>query len=209
MPGRCAWAESSPLALDYHDREWGVPTHDDRQLFELLLLEGAQAGLSWETILKKRDAYRLAFDGFDVAAIARSDERKRAELLANVGIIRNRAKIAAAIQNAQAVLRVREEFGGFAAYLWRFSGGAPIQNAWQTGAEVPAVTPEAEALSRDLKRRGFAFVGATICYAFMQAIGMVNDHVIACFRWDAVRRLALEAGAAAEEERPPSSGGDG
>jgi DNA-3-methyladenine glycosylase I len=183
MPERCAWAESSPLALAYHDLEWGVPLHDDQRLFELLLLEGAQAGLSWETILRKRVAYRAAFDGFDPEVIARYDERKVAALLANPGIVRNARKIESAVANAHAFLRVRDECASFDAYLWSFVTGQPIQNAWRTFQEVPATSRESDVLSRDLKRRGFSFVGSTICYAFMQAIGMVNDHVVSCFRW--------------------------
>ncbi len=150
MPDRCDWAESSPLALEYHDAEWGVPEHDDRRLFELLILEGAQAGLSWETILRKRAAYRAAFDDFDFAAVARYDERKCAELLANPGIVRNRAKVAAAVTNARAFLRVREEFGSFDAYVWTFVGGQPVRNAWRSRADVPAASPQSDALSREL-----------------------------------------------------------
>jgi DNA-3-methyladenine glycosylase I len=183
MPVRCAWAESSPLAFAYHDNEWGTPLHDDRRLFELLLLEGAQAGLSWETILRKRAAYRMAFDDFDPEVVAHYDDRKIAELLANPGIIRNARKIESAVANARAVLRVRAEFASLDAYLWTFVGGQPVQNAWHALEEVPATTRESDALSHDLKRRGFSFVGSTICYAFMQATGMVNDHVVSCFRW--------------------------
>ncbi|HEX6121743.1 MAG TPA: DNA-3-methyladenine glycosylase I [Ktedonobacterales bacterium] len=187
MPERCAWAAGSPLALDYHDREWGVPLRDDRRLFELIVLEGAQAGLSWETILRKRAAYRVAFDGFNPDVVARYDAEKIETLLANAGIVRNRRKIAAAIQNARAFQAVRAEHGTFAAYCWGFVGGAPIQRAWATHAEVPATSTESDAMSRDLKRRGFAFVGSTICYAFMQATGMVNDHVTTCYRWAELR----------------------
>jgi DNA-3-methyladenine glycosylase I len=183
MPERCFWADSSPHMLVYHDEEWGTPQHDDRLLFELLILEGAQAGLSWETVLRKRDAYRMAFDGFDFEAIAHYDERKRAELLANPGIIRNARKIDAAVTNAQAFLRVREELGSFDAYVWGFIGGKAIQNAWRTRDDLPATSRESDALSRDLKRRGFSFVGSTICYAYMQAVGMVNDHMMTCYRW--------------------------
>ncbi|MBY0526383.1 MAG: DNA-3-methyladenine glycosylase I [Gemmataceae bacterium] len=178
---RCAWAKSE-LAIAYHDNEWGVPVHDDRTLFEFLILEGAQAGLSWETILKKRATYREAFDQFDPVLVARYRDKKLTTLLANDGIVRNRLKIAAAVQNAQAFLAVQKEFGSFDAYVWRFVEGQPKQNARQAMTEVPANTPESDALSKDLKRRGFNFVGSTICYAFMQAIGMVNDHLVDCFR---------------------------
>jgi len=184
---RCAWAGSDPLYLAYHDREWGVPLHDDRLLFEFLVLEGAQAGLSWITILRKREAYRAAFAGFDPDAVAGFDERKIAELLANPGIVRNRLKVASAVGNARAFLKLQEEFGSFDAYLWRFVDGRPIRNAWRGIGDVPASTPVSDALSRDLKRRGFRFVGGTICYAFMQAVGMVNDHTVDCFRWQELR----------------------
>ena len=182
-PIRCAWAGSDPLYQAYHDREWGVPVHDDRLLFEFLTLEGAQAGLSWITILRKREAYRAAFAGFDPEQVARFDEQRVAELLANPGIVRNRLKVASTVTNARAFLRVQEEFGSFDAYMWRFVDGRPIRNAWRSIREVPASTPVSDALSRDLKRRGFRFVGSTICYAHMQAIGMVNDHTVDCFRW--------------------------
>jgi DNA-3-methyladenine glycosylase I len=178
---RCPWANTD-LYVPYHDTEWGVPLHDDRGLFEFLILEGAQAGLSWQTILKKRARYRAVFDGFDAAAIAGYGTRKVEKLLSDPGIVRNRMKIEAAIQNARAFLRVKEEFGSFDAYLWPFVGGRPKQNAWKMLKEVPATTSESDALSKDLKRRGFTFVGSTICYAFMQAVGLVNDHVVACFR---------------------------
>ncbi len=180
---RCAWAGNDPLYRAYHDREWGVPVHDDRILFEFLTLEGAQAGLSWITILRKREAYRAAFAGFDPELVARFDEAKAAELLANPGIVRNRLKVESTITNARAFLKVQEEFGSFDAYQWRFVDGRPMRNAWRSMAEVPASTPESDALSRDLKRRGFRFVGTTICYSHMQAIGMVNDHTVDCFRW--------------------------
>ena len=183
--GRCEWA-TTELSIAYHDKEWGVPLHDDRALFEFLILEGAQAGLSWETILKKRENYRVAFDDFDPAAVAEYDQRKVDELLANPGIVRNRRKIAAAVRNAQAFLAVQEEFGSFDAYVWRFVGGRPRRNAWRTLQEIPTQTPESVALSKDLSRRGFSFVGPTICYAFMQAVGMVNDHVVYCFRYDEI-----------------------
>ena len=180
---RCAWAGSDPLYRDYHDREWGVPVHDDRLLFEFLILEGAQAGLSWITILRKREAYRSAFAGFDPAVVATFDEVRQAELLTNAGIVRNRLKIASTIGNARAFLAVQAEFGSFDAYLWRFVDDKPIRSNWDSIAQVPASTPVSDALSRDLKKRGFRFAGSTICYAFMQAVGMVNDHTIDCFRW--------------------------
>jgi DNA-3-methyladenine glycosylase I len=178
---RCPWAKGDEY-IDYHDREWGVPIHDDRLLFEFLILEGAQAGLSWITILKKRDNYRIAFDRFDPEIVAKYGKRKQQALLANPGIVRNRLKIAAAIQKAQAFLAVEEEFGSFDDYIWDFVGGTPKQNAWKSMKAVPAQTPESDAMSKDLKRRGFKFVGSTICYAFMQAVGMVNDHLVECFR---------------------------
>ena len=182
MPTRCPWGDSHPLYVAYHDREWGVPLHDDRRFFEMLCLEGAQAGLSWLTILKKRPDYRKAFDRFDPRKVARYDARKRKALLADPGIIRNRLKVEAFVANAKALLDVQGEFGSFDAYIWRFVGGRPIVNRPKTMKDVPAVTPEAEAMSRDLNRRGFRFVGPTICYAFMQATGMVNDHLTTCFR---------------------------
>ncbi|MBN1250307.1 MAG: DNA-3-methyladenine glycosylase I [Anaerolineae bacterium] len=185
---RCGWAGDDPLMIAYHDTEWGTPVHDDRTLFEFLILEGAQAGLSWSTILRKREAYRCAFADFDPDLVARFDEADQAWLMANPGIVRNRLKIAAAITNAQAVLAVQEEYGSFDAYIWRFVGGSAIQNAWHTLAELPTQTPESVAMSKDLKRRGFRFVGPTICYAFMQAVGMVNDHVVNCFRHAELRR---------------------
>ena len=180
-PIRCGWARNE-LAVRYHDEEWGVPQHDDRAIFEFLVLEGAQAGLSWDTILRKRERYREVFDQFDPEAVARYDEAKIAQLLADPGIIRNKMKINAAIQNARAFLAVRDEFGTFDAYIWRFVDGKPIVNQWRTLAEVPARTAESDALSADLRKRGFAFVGSTICYAHMQATGMVNDHLVDCFR---------------------------
>ncbi len=178
---RCAWPKTE-LDITYHDREWGVPVHDDRKLFELLILEGAQAGLSWSTILKKRENYRQAFDRFDARKMARYDARKVKRLLADPGIVRNRLKIAAAIQNAKAFLAVQAEFGSFDAYLWRFVNGRPIQNRRRSLNDIPPRTPESDAMSKDLLRRGFKFVGSTICYAFMQAVGMVNDHTVDCFR---------------------------
>ncbi len=180
---RCAWAGSDPLYQAYHDQEWGVPLHDDRLLFEFLILEGAQAGLSWITILRKREAYRRAFAGFDPATVASFDDARVASLLADPGIVRNRLKVASAVGNARAFLAVREEFGSFDAYIWRFVDGRPVRNAWRKLSDVPARTPLSDVMSRDLKRRGFSFVGSTICYAFMQAVGMVNDHTTDCFRW--------------------------
>jgi DNA-3-methyladenine glycosylase I len=171
------------MTIAYHDKEWGVPVHDDRLFFEFLLLEGAQAGLSWSTILKKRENYRAAFDNFDPEKIAGYGEDKIQQLLQNPGIVRNRAKVRSAVTNAQAVLKVQDEFGSFDTYIWRFVGGKTIQNAWETSEDVPGKTREAEAMSKDLKRRGFKFVGPTICYAFMQATGMVNDHTTDCFRF--------------------------
>lgn len=179
---RCDWA-THELAIRYHDDEWGVPVHDDRRWFEFLILEGAQAGLSWDTILKKRPTYRAAFDDFDPAMVARYDEVKVEALLANPGIIRNRLKIRSAIKNAQAFLNIQGEFGRFDSYIWRFVGGQPMINAWRSRADVPARTVESDALSKDLKRRGFTFVGSTICYALMQATGLVNDHLVDCFRY--------------------------
>jgi DNA-3-methyladenine glycosylase I len=183
VPTRCAWAESGPLEVEYHDREWGVPSRDDRHLFEMLILEGAQAGLSWSTILRKRDNYRKAFAGFDPARVARFDARRRAALMRDPGIVRNRLKIEATVVNARAALAVQEEFGSLAAYLWQFVDGRPIRNAWTRMGRVPAETAESRAMSRALLQRGFRFVGPTICYAFMQATGMVNDHITTCFRY--------------------------
>jgi len=180
---RCDWATGSDLLQSYHDHEWGVEVHDDRTLFEFLVLEGAQAGLSWSTILRKREAYRTAFDHFDARKVSRYSEKTVARLLANPEIIRNRLKINAAITNAGAFLQVQKEFGSFDRYIWQFVGGKPIRNAWRTMAEIPASTPASAAMSKDLKKRGFTFVGPTICYAFMQAVGMVNDHVADCFRY--------------------------
>ena len=188
-PVRCPWGSPDPLYVAYHDREWGVPEHDDRKLFEMLILEGAQAGLSWITVLKKREAYRLAFDRFDPQAVARYDRRQITRLLANNQIIRNRLKIEAAITNAKAFLETRDKFGSFDRYLWQFVDGRPIQNAWRNLQQVPARTAHSDAMSKDLKRRGFKFVGATICYAHMQATGMVNDHLVSCFRYRACMAL--------------------
>jgi DNA-3-methyladenine glycosylase I len=181
-PVRCAWA-SGDLSIRYHDEEWGVPVHDDRTLFEFLILEGAQAGLSWNTILNKRDNYRQAFDGFDPKLVARYDRRKVARLLRDPGIVRNKLKIASAVTNAQAFLRVQNELGSFDRYIWQFVGGKPRVNSPKSMKQVLARTPESDAMSKDLKKRGFRFVGSTICYAFMQAVGMVNDHVVDCFRY--------------------------
>ena len=179
---RCAWSGGSPEYIRYHDKEWGVPVHDDRTLFEFLILEGAQAGLSWSTILNKRAGYRKAFADFDAERVARFTTRQIAALLDNEGIVRNRLKIESTVRNARAFLEIRNRIGSFDAYIWHFVDGAPIQNAWRSG-EVPAQTAESDAMSKDLKRRGFNFVGSTICYAFMQAVGMVNDHLVDCFRW--------------------------
>jgi DNA-3-methyladenine glycosylase I len=180
---RCAWAEGPELdSRDYHDREWGVPVHDDRLLFEFLILEGAQAGLNWSTILRKRENYRKAFANFDPGKVARFDKRKTGQLLKNAGIVRNRLKIESAIQNARAFLEVQKEFGSFDSYVWQFVGGRPKRNRWRSLRQIPAETAESRAMSKDLMKRGFRFVGPTICYAFMQAVGMVNDHVVTCFR---------------------------
>ena len=179
---RCPWARNQ-LAILYHDTEWGVPVHDDHRLFEFLVLEGAQAGLSWDTILSKRENYRAAFAGFDPAIVARFDRRKVARLLNDSGIVRNRLKIASAIQNAKATSKISREFGSLDRYLWQFVGGQPRINAWKQSRSVPARTAESDAMSKDLRRRGFTFVGSTICYAFMQAVGMVNDHLVTCFRY--------------------------
>jgi DNA-3-methyladenine glycosylase I len=187
---RCGWCGTEPLYVRYHDEEWGVPVHDDRRLFEFLILEGAQAGLSWLTILRKREAYRDAFAGFDAERVARFDARKVAQLLRNPGIVRNRLKVESAVRNARAFLRIQDEVGSFAAYQWRFVDGRPRQNRPRAIASVPAKTDDADALSKDLKRRGFGFVGSTIVYAHMQAVGMVNDHLVGCFRQREVARMA-------------------
>jgi len=186
---RCSWSGTDPQYVAYHDDEWGVPVHDDHVLFEFLILEGAQAGLSWSTILRKRDAYRRAFDGFDPRKVARYDKRKVASLLADAGIVRNRAKIESAIKNAKAFLDVQEEFGSFDAYQWRFVDGRPVQNRRRTVREIPPRSPQSDGMSKDLKARGFSFVGSTIIYAHMQAVGMVNDHVVDCFRHREVAKL--------------------
>ena len=193
MLKRCAWALGSQQYIDYHDKEWGVPVHDERKLFEMLTLEGVQAGLSWSLILKKRAGYLKALDGFDANKMARYDERKVQELLANPEIVRNRLKVQAAIRNAQAFLQVQSDFASFDAFIWQFVDGRPQQHAWQSLQEVPASTGESDAMSKELKRRGFTFVGTTICYAFMQAVGMVNDHIVDCFRWQEVQALAAHA----------------
>ncbi|MGH2729085.1 MAG: DNA-3-methyladenine glycosylase I [Actinomycetota bacterium] len=189
MPKRCEWVPvGDPLYERYHDEEWGVPSHDDRHLFEMLTLEGAQAGLSWSTILKRREGYRRAFSGFELERVARFDDGDDVDrLLADPGIVRNRLKIASAIAGARAALAVQSEFGSFDAYLWSFVDGSPTQNGWGRLEEIPSETPESRAMSKDLKKRGFRFVGPTICYAFMQAVGMVNDHLTPCFRWAELR----------------------
>lgn len=197
---RCAWAGSDPLYVTYHDTEWGVPVHDDRLLFEFLLLEGAQAGLSWITILRKRENYRKAFAGFDPVKVARFMEKDLERLLADTGIVRNRLKINSAVNNARAFLEVQDEFGSFSDYSWRFVGGRPRVNRFKTLKEIPASTPESEAFSRDLKRRGFRFVGPTIIYAHMQAVGMVNDHVVDCFRYREVGGLRSLRGTRATKQ---------
>jgi DNA-3-methyladenine glycosylase I len=180
---RCAWAEADPLYVQYHDEEWGVPIHDDQKWFEKILLDSAQAGLSWITILRKRENYRQAYDNFDFHKVATYDENSVKKLLKNPGIVRNRRKIEASIHNARAFLEIRQEFGTFDAYIWQFVGGIPKINVWQTLEELPDKTAESEALSKDLRKRGFRFIGPTICYAFMQAGGLVNDHVVECFRY--------------------------
>lgn len=185
---RCGWAQGSEIEHDYHDREWGVPVHDDRLLFEFLILEGAQAGLSWITILKKRDNYRIAFDNFDYAKVARYNKRKVESLLKNPGIIRNRLKVESTISNAKALIDVQQEFGSFDAYLWQFVDNKPLINRWRKLQDIPATTDVSDRMSKDLKKRGFRFVGPTICYAFMQAVGMVNDHTTDCFRYKEVNK---------------------
>ena len=189
MKRRCGWCGDTPIYKAYHDEEWGVPVHDDRLLFEFLILEGAQAGLSWETILKKREAYRTAFNGFDIETVATYTARDTNRLLSDSGIVRNRLKIQSAIQNAQATLKIIKTHGSFDAFLWRYVEGMPIQNQWKTVAEIPAKTEQSEAMSKDLKKQGFKFVGPTICYAFMQAVGMVNDHTIDCFRYREIKHF--------------------
>lgn len=186
MLNRCSWAGSDPLYVAYHDQEWGVPVHDDHLLFEFLILEGMQAGLSWAIILKKRDNFRRAFDGFDPQRVAQYGDEKVAALLADPGIVRNRLKISAAIRNARAFLEIKSENGSFDAYIWQFVGGKPKVNAWRNLTEIPASTPQSDAMSKDLARRGFKFVGSTICYAFMQAVGLVNDHTVDCYRYNEI-----------------------
>jgi DNA-3-methyladenine glycosylase I len=180
---RCEWANKDEFEQSYHDKEWGVPIHDDRTLFEFLVLEGSQAGLSWSTILRKREGYRKAFDNFDARKISQYSQADVSRLLSNPGIIRNRLKINAAITNARAFLKIKEQFGSFDHYIWQFVNGSPIHNSWKKMTDIPSSSPESEAMSKDLQKRGFKFVGSTICYAFMQAVGMVNDHVVGCFRY--------------------------
>jgi DNA-3-methyladenine glycosylase I len=190
MPSRCPWSQGSEAYRRYHDEEWGVPAHDDRRLFEFLLLEGAQAGLSWSTILNKREGYRSAFAEFDPQRVARFTARRIERLMAQADIVRNRLKIESAVRNARAFLEVQQEFGSFDAYIWGFVDGTPLQNTWRSMSDVPAQSARSDAMSKDLKRRGFNFVGSTICYAFMQAMGLVNDHLADCYRWNEVRALA-------------------
>jgi DNA-3-methyladenine glycosylase I len=186
MMNRCEWAGDDPLYVEYHDKQWGVPLHDDQALFEMLILEGAQAGLSWRTILVKRENYQAAFDQFDPAIVATYDERKIQDLLNNPGIVRNKLKVRSAVTNARAYLDVQDEFGSFDKYIWGFVDHQPIVNQWRAMQQIPAKTPKAEAMSKDLKKRGFKFVGPTICYALMQSIGMVNDHTVDCFRYQQI-----------------------
>lgn len=193
MVQRCEWAGADPLMMAYHDEEWGVPAHDDRRLFEFLVLEGAQAGLSWSTILRKREAYRAAFDGFDPVRVTAYDEAKVLELMGNVGIVRNGLKIRAAVRNARAFVDVQRQHGSFDTYIWQFVDGRPLQPRRATMRDVPATTSESDAMSKALKQLGFTFVGSTICYAFMQTVGMVNDHTVDCFRWHEL--MALDPGA--------------
>ena len=196
MMKRCEWANGSDLEQSYHDNEWGVPIHDDITLFEFLVLEGAQAGLSWSTILKKRDGYRKAFDNFNARKISQYSQNDVSRLLANPEIIRNRLKIEATFTNARAFLQVQKQFGSFDRYIWQFVNGRPIQNSWKKMADIPSNTPESKAMSKDLQKRGFKFVGATVCYAFMQAVGMVNDHVVSCFKYEELKNKAsLPSGA--------------
>jgi DNA-3-methyladenine glycosylase I len=185
---RCAWCGGDPLILAYHDEEWGVPVHDDRRLFEFLVLEGAQAGLNWLTILKKREAYRRAFHNFDLVIVANYTQKDIERLLIDPGIVRNRLKIESAVANARAMIEIRNEYGSLDAFIWSFVNGAPIQNSWKQISELPSKTNESEALSRELKKRGCNFVGPTICYAFMQAVGMVNDHILDCFRYQEIKK---------------------
>lgn len=187
---RCAWVKKDPLEIAYHDSEWGVPLTDDRKLFEFLILEGAQAGLSWSTVLKKRENYRQAFANFDPERVAQYNEQKQQELKQNPGIIRNKLKIASAVTNVRLFLDIQAEYGSFAIYIWKFVEGKPIQNHWQNLEQVPATSPQSEAMSKELKKRGFKFVGSTICYAFMQATGMVNDHTTDCFRYEKIKAMS-------------------
>jgi DNA-3-methyladenine glycosylase I len=190
MINRCGWSITDPLMIEYHDNEWGVPVHDDRKHFEFIVLDGAQAGLSWQTVLRKREAYRKAFDNFDFVKVARYNDKKIAQLLQNPGIIRNKLKVNSAVQNARAFLDLRKEFGTFDEYIWQFVNGRTIHNTWKSMKEIPAKTSESDAMSKDMKNRGFNFVGSTICYAYMQAAGMVNDHTTECFRHMEVRRIS-------------------
>lgn len=189
MKIRCPWAKNDPLIIDYHDKEWGVPIHDDRLLFEFLILESAQAGLRWQLILNKRNNYRKAFDNFQIKKVAAYDEQEIEELLSNPGIIRNKLKIRSTVENARAVLEIQREFGSFNSYIWQFVDGEPIQNKWKTLADVPSSTLESENMSKDLKKKGFKFIGPTICYGYMQAVGMVNDHLVDCFRHQEIKKL--------------------
>jgi len=193
MKSRCEWCGSDPLYIAYHDEEWGVPVHDDRHLFEMLLLEGAQAGLSWLTILKKRENYRKAFHGFDPKKIAAYSQRDIQRLLSDPGIVRNRLKIESAIKNARGMLKIVQEFGSFSSFLWRYVNNSPRQNAWSSLSEIPARTEQSDMMSSDLKKRGFSFIGSTICYAFMQSVGMVNDHIVGCFRYAEVKKMARQS----------------
>ena len=189
MKIRCEWCGTEPIYVDYHDKEWGVPVHDDRLHFELVILEGAQAGLSWITILKRRDTYKEAFDNFDVLKVSKYSDKKIEKLLTNPGIIRNRLKVQSTVQNAKSFLKIQKEYGSFDQYIWQFVGHKTIHNKWKKMSEVPAKTPQSDAMSKDLKKRGFSFVGSTICYAYMQAAGMVNDHTMDCFRYKEIKKL--------------------
>lgn len=189
MKKRCDWCGTEPIYVDYHDKEWGVPVHDDRTHFEMIILDGAQAGLSWITILKRRDGYREAFDNFDVNKVSRYSDKKIEKLLTNPGIIRNRLKVNSTVKNAKAFLKIQKEFGSFDKYIWQFVNHKTIQNKWEMMSDLPAKTAESDAMSKDLKKRGFSFVGSTICYAYMQAAGMVNDHIANCFRYKEVKKL--------------------
>jgi DNA-3-methyladenine glycosylase I len=208
MKKRCQWCTDDPIYIAYHDHEWGIPVHDDIHLFEMLVLEGNQAGLSWLTILKKRENYRKAFDGFRPEVVARYDAKKVGELLINPGIVRNKAKIEAAIQNARSALKIQEEYGSLDSFLWDFVEGRPIQNAWKGLKEIPCQTKESDLMSRELKKREFKFAGTKICYSFMQAVGMVNDHEVSCFCYERVRSLSLTLSGAFLENSPPLVGGE-